>query len=434
MSGRAVAVVALVVLVVGSVAALVVMVPWGTTTDATGTVTPDASLDFSAAEIALGDRLTKLLVVPGLLSMGVSLVLTVVLGLTPLGSGIAAAVARPLGGGWVWQVLLGGLTLLLIVRIVTLPFGVWVESVRQDEGLSTRTWGSWAVDVAKGFGVTAVVMLLALTLLVAIARAWPTWWWAIGALGAAALVVVASFLYPLLVEPIFNQFTSMPDGQLRTSLMQLAEEDGITVDDVLVADASKRTTTLNAYVSGFGGSRRIVVYDTLLEQAPDAEVESVVAHELGHVAAGDVLTGTLLGALGAMVAVVLLYLLTTWSGLMQWLGISGVGDGRSVALLLAFVAVVSFVSGPLQSAISREIEARADQHALDLTKDPQTFAEMQRRLAVASKSDVTPNPLLYRWFGTHPATIERLAAARSWATEHDVQVPPPLAPVAEERS
>ena len=434
MSGRAVAVVALVVLVVGSVAALVVMVPWGTTTDATGTVTPDASLDFSAAEIALGDRLTKLLVVPGLLSMGVSLVLTVVLGLTPIGSGIAAAVARPLGGGWVWQVLLGGLTLLLIVRIVTLPFGVWVESVRQDEGLSTRTWGSWAVDVAKGFGVTAVVMLLALTLLVAIARAWPTWWWAIGALGAAALVVVASFLYPLLVEPLFNQFTSMPDGQLRTSLMQLAEEDGITVDDVLVADASKRTTTLNAYVSGFGGSRRIVVYDTLLEQAPDAEVESVVAHELGHVAAGDVLTGTLLGALGAMVAVVLLYLLATWSGLMQWLGISGVGDGRSVALLLAFVAVVSFVSGPLQSAISREIEARADQHALDLTKDPQTFAEMQRRLAVASKSDVTPNPLLYRWFGTHPATIERLAAARWWATEHDVQVPPPLAPVAEERS
>ena len=434
MSGRAVAVVALVVLVVGSVAALVVMVPWGTTTDATGTVTPDASLDFSAAEIALGDRLTKLLVVPGLLSMGVSLVLTVVLGLTPIGSGIAAAVARPLGGGWVWQVLLGGLTLLLIVRIVTLPFGVWVESVRQDEGLSTRTWGSWAVDVAKGFGVTAVVMLLALTLLVAIARAWPTWWWAIGALGAAALVVVASFLYPLLVEPLFNQFTSMPDGQLRTSLMQLAEEDGITVDDVLVADASKRTTTLNAYVSGFGGSRRIVVYDTLLEQAPDAEVESVVAHELGHVAAGDVLTGTLLGALGAMVAVVLLYLLATWSGLMQWLGISGVGDGRSVALLLAFVAVVSFVSGPLQSAISREIEARADQHALDLTKDPQTFAEMQRRLAVASKSDVTPNPLLYRWFGTHPATIERLAAARWWATEHDVQVPPPLAPAAEERS
>lgn len=434
MSGRAVAVVALVVLVVGSVAALVVMVPWGTTTDATGTVTPDASLDFSAAEIALGDRLTTLLVVPSLLSMGVSLVLTVVLGLTPIGSEIAAAVARPLGGGWVWQVLLGGLTLLLIVRIVTLPFGVWVESVRQDEGLSTRTWGSWAVDVAKGFGVTAVVMLLALTLLVAIARAWPTWWWAIGALGAAALVVVASFLYPLLVEPLFNQFTSMPDGQLRTSLMQLAEEDGITVDDVLVADASKRTTTLNAYVSGFGGSRRIVVYDTLLEQAPDAEVESVVAHELGHVAAGDVLTGTLLGALGAMVAVVLLYLLATWSGLMQWLGISGVGDGRSVALLLAFVAVVSFVSGPLQSAISREIEARADQHALDLTKDPQTFAQMQRRLAVASKSDVTPNPLLYRWFGTHPATIERLAAARWWATEHDVQVPPPLAPVAEERS
>ena len=432
MSGRAAALVALVALVALGALALAVMVPWGTTSTATGQVVPDATVDFTSAEIALGDRVARLLVVPNLLSMGVSLLLTLVIGLTPVGARMAAAVARPLGGGWIWQVLLGGLVVLVVVRLVTLPFGVWAESVRQGNGLSTRTWASWATDVAKGFGLTAVVVLLALTALVAIARAWPTWWWAVGALGAAALVVVVSFLYPLLVEPVFNTFTPMPDGQLRTSLLELAEADGIDVDDVLVADASRRTSTLNAYVSGFGSSRRIVVYDTLLDRAPEAEVESVVAHELGHVKDGDVVTGTLLGALGAMVAVVLLYLISTWTGLMQWLGIAGVGDGRSVAFLLAFIAAVSFLSGPLQSAVSRQIEARADQHALDLTGDPQTFAEMQRRLAVSSKADVTPNRLLHRWFGSHPAAVERLAAARWWARGHDVQVPPPLAPVAEE--
>ena len=432
MSGRAAALVALVALVALGALALAVMVPWGTTSTATGQVVPDATVDFTSTEIALGDRVARLLVVPNLLSMGVSLLLTLVIGLTPVGARMAAAVARPLGGGWIWQVLLGGLVVLVVVRLVTLPFGVWAESVRQGNGLSTRTWASWATDVAKGFGLTAVVVLLALTALVAIARAWPTWWWAVGALGAAALVVVVSFLYPLLVEPVFNTFTPMPDGQLRTSLLELAEADGIDVDDVLVADASRRTSTLNAYVSGFGSSRRIVVYDTLLDRAPEAEVESVVAHELGHVKDGDVVTGTLLGALGAMVAVVLLYLISTWTGLMQWLGIAGVGDGRSVAFLLAFIAAVSFLSGPLQSAVSRQIEARADQHALDLTGDPQTFAEMQRRLAVSSKADVTPNRLLYRWFGSHPAAVERLAAARWWARGHDVQVPPPLAPVAEE--
>jgi STE24 endopeptidase len=434
MSARAAAAVALVVLLGAGIVTLSVLVPWGTTTDATGSVQPGASLDFTSAEIALGDRLARLLVVPGLVSLGVSLALTVALGLTPLGSAIVERAARPLGGGWVWQVLVGGLVLLFVVRLLTLPFGAWAESVRRANGLSTRSWGGWFVDVAKGFGVTAVIMLIAFLLLVALARALPAWWWAVGALGAAALVVVISFLYPLLIEPVFNSFTPMPDGPLRTSLLELAEADGIVVDDVLVADASRRTTTLNAYVSGFGGSRRIVVYDTLLDRAPDAEVESVVAHELGHVAADDVLSGTVLGAIGAALAVVILYLVSMWSGLMQWLGITGVGDGRSVAFLMAFVAVVAFVSTPLQSAVSREVEARADQHALDLTGDPQTFAQMQRRLAVTAKADVTPNPLLYRWFGTHPSATERLAAARAWAERHDVPVPLPLAPTAEEPS
>ena len=97
-------------------------------------ITPDASIDFSAAEIALGDRLARLLVVPGLTSMGVSLALTLALGLTPWGARIAGAVARPLGGGWFWQAMLGGLVLLLIVRLATLPFGAWSESVRRAMG------------------------------------------------------------------------------------------------------------------------------------------------------------------------------------------------------------------------------------------------------------------------------------------------------------
>jgi STE24 endopeptidase len=233
----------------------------------------------------------------------------------------------------------------------------------------------------------------------------------------------------LVVEPVFNTFTPMPDGQLRSSLLALAEQDGVAVDNVLVADASRRTTTLNAYVSGFGSSRRIVVYDTLLDQAPDAEVKAVVAHELGHAADRDVVTGTALGALGAMAVVFLLYLVAGWLPLERWLGVSGVGDGRSIAFLLAFVAVVSFVSTPVQSAVSRQIEARADLHALDLTDDPQAFAEMQRRLATVSKSDLTPNRALYPWFGTHPTAASRMAAARAWALTHKgITVPAPLSP------
>jgi STE24 endopeptidase len=350
------------------------------------------------------------------------------LGLTPWGARLAAAVARPLGGGWFWQVVLGGLALLLLVRLVTLPFGLWSESVRQAEGLSTRSWPTWLLDVAKGFGVSAALTLTALTALVALARRWPDWWWTAGAAGAAVLVVVVSFAYPLVVEPIFNRFTPMSDGELRTSLMALAERDGVPVDDVLVADASRRTTTLNAYVSGLGSSRRIVVYDTLLDQAPAAEVESVVAHELAHVKERDVWGGTALGALGAAFTIVLLFLVAGWLPLERMTGATSLGDGRVIAFLLAFVAVVSFVSTPLQSAASRQVEARADVHALDLTGDPQTFAEMQRRLALASKADVTPNRVVYRWYGSHPTAASRLAAARAWAAAKGATVPGPLVP------
>jgi STE24 endopeptidase len=431
-TSRTAAVVVFVVVVAVLVAALLALVPWGTAREATGTITPDASIDFSAGEIALGDRLARLLLVPGLTSLGVSLLLTVALGFTSIGVRVVEVVARPLGGGWFWQATLGGLVLLLIVRIAMLPFGAWGESVRRANGLSTRSWPSWGVDVAKGFGVSAVVTLVALTVLIGLARRWPEWWWVGGGLGAAALVVVVSFAYPLVVEPVFNKFTPMAEGQLRSDLLALAEKDGVEVDDVLVADASRRTSTLNAYVSGFGSTRRIVVYDTLLDKAPEAEVEAVVAHELGHVSDRDVVVGTALGALAAMALVLLLYLVTGLLPLDRWLGVSGVGDGRSIAFLLAFVAVVSFVSTPVQSAVSRQIEARADLHALDLTEDPQAFAEMQRRLATVSKSDVTPNRVVYRWFGSHPTAAARLATARAWATARDgVPIPGPLQPQAE---
>src|SRR5207248_550589 len=127
---------------------------------------------------------------------------------------------------------------------------------------------------------------------------------------------------PVLVEPVFNRFTPMPPGPLRTDLLALAARDGVPVRDVLVADASRRTRAVNAYVSGLGPIRRIVVYDTLLDQAPPAEVESVVAHELGHAKDNDVLTGTLIGALGAAAAVCGLYLLGSWTALLRRAGVA----------------------------------------------------------------------------------------------------------------
>ncbi len=235
-----------------------------------------------------------------------------------------------------------------------------------------------------------------------------------GAGTAAALVAVGSFAYPLVVEPVFNRFTPLPAGELRTELLALAERDGVQVDDVLVADASRRTTALNAYVSGFGSSRRIVVYDTLVRTAPAPEVELVVAHELGHAEERDVLYGTLYGALGTAAVVCLAGLLLGSAPVRRRTGADGMGDPAIVPLLLLVVSAGTLVLGPATNLVSRRIEARADVHALDLTRDPATFIAVQRRLALTNLDDLAPDPVAYAFFATHPGTVERIALAREW--------------------
>ena len=309
--------------------------------------------------------------------------------------------------------MLGTLAVLAVTRLATLPLSARSEVVLREYGLSTQTWASWTLDVVKGIGVDAALTSLALLALVGLARVARRTWWAWGAVATAALVVAGSFGYPLLVEPVFNSFRPLEAGSLRTELLDLAERDGVPVDEVLVADASRRTTALNAYVSGFGGSRRIVVYDTLLEQATDDEVALVVAHELGHAERRDVLVGTLLGALGAAAAVCALALLLSWPPLRRRAG-EGMHDPRAVPLVLALVAVTSFVVAPAANLVSRRVEARADVHALDLTGDVPTFVAAQQRLALTNLSDLDPHPLAYALFATHPSTTERLALARAW--------------------
>jgi STE24 endopeptidase len=220
---------------------------------------------------------------------------------------------------------------------------------------------------------------------------------------------------PLLLEPVFNRFTPLPEGELRTALLDLARRDGVAVRDVLVADASRRTTALNAYVSGFGATRRVVVFDTLLERAEPREVELVVAHELGHVRHRDVARGTALGALGAAAGTLLLAAAASWDPLLRAAGADRVQDPGSVFLLAVLAALLAAVAGPAGRAVSRRVEARADRHALDLTGDPEAFVAMQRRLSVANVADVDPPRLLHALYGTHPSAVQRVAAARQWA-------------------
>jgi STE24 endopeptidase len=408
----------LVALVLGVALAVVIAVrtPWTVLPEPPGGRVPlDPTAGLSAAQLHRAEIFAALLRPASLVSLATGLVVAGLLALTSLGGRVVRAVARPLGGGWVWQVLLGVLALMAIGRLVTLPLSAYAEVIGHRYGLSTRSWALWLRDVAVATAIDAGLTAVGLLALVWLARRAPRTWWAWAALGAAALVVIGSFLWPLLIEPAFNRFAPMAAGPLRSDLLALAEKNGTPVQDVLVSDASRRTTTLNAYVSGFGSTRRIVVYDTVLEQLPDGQIESIVAHELGHVAADDVLTGTLTGALGAAAGVAALGWLVSIGPLRRRTGADGPGDPRIVPLILFLMAVGTLASTPLQNLVSRQIEARADVHALDLTRDPDSFVAMQRGLAVANLSDPDPPAALQWFFGSHPTTAQRIGFARDWA-------------------
>ncbi|WP_235737495.1 M48 family metalloprotease [Nocardioides alcanivorans] len=217
-----------------------------------------------------------------------------------------------------------------------------------------------------------------------------------------------------MVEPIFNDFESMSDDPLKEQILDLAETEGVSIDDVLVADASRRTTTLNAYVSGFGGSARVVVYDNLLDSAPDDQVLSVVAHELAHAKNRDVLVGTAVGAAGAAFGIGLLALVCSSAAVRRRTGTDGVTGAAVVPLVLALVAVGTLLASPVESGISRKIETRADVVALESTRDPDALIALQQHLCIRAVCDPTPVGWAQWWFGSHPTALERIAIARAF--------------------
>ena len=198
-------------------------------------------------------------------------------------------------------------------------------------------------------------------------------------------MLLLGFLAPVVLEPVFNRFEPLPEGELRDRVLALAERVGTPVRDVLVADASRRTSKENAYVSGFGKTRRVVVYDTLLEKAKPAELRAVIAHELAHRRYRDVLNFTLI-----LVAAVVGFVVLLWAVLG-----AEAGDPRNVPIVLLLATLAQPLLVALVAAVSRRWEYRADRFALDVTRDPGALESAFRRLVESNVADLDPPRLVY---------------------------------------
>jgi Zn-dependent protease with chaperone function len=301
--------------------------------------------------------------------------------------------------------------------VVRTPLAFWRGWWRERSwGFSTQTAAGWLVDRGKGLAVSIVLAAGAWAAAVALARAFPGWW-ALPAGAALALAVLfLSFVAPVVLEPLFNRFRPLEDEALAADLHRLSERAGVPVRDVLVADASRRTTKVNAYVSGLGGTRRVVLFDTLLEAADRGAVRVVVAHELGHRRERHVAKLTLLAMAGAAGAVAVLWAV---------LG-TRVADPQTLPEALLLLMAIELAALPAGSWLSRRFERAADRCSLELTEDPGAFARAHVGLARRNLSDLDPSRLAYVLLFSHPTPPERLTLGRAWELAHPVAQSPSL--------
>lgn len=286
------------------------------------------------------------------------------------------------------------------------PLAFWRGWRRERRwGFSTQSVSGWLADRAKGLAVSLLLAGTAWSAAVSLARALPGWWALPAAAALALAVLFLSFVAPVVLEPLFNRFRPLDREDLARQLHALAERAGVPVQAVLVSDASRRTTKVNAYVSGIGSTRRVVLFDTLLDAADESEVCVVVAHELGHRRDRHVVQLTMVAMAGAAVAVALLWAV---------LG-TRIAQPRTLPNALLLLLGLELAALPAGAWFSRRLERAADLCSLELTEDPAAFARAHVRLARCNVSDLEPPRLAYFFLFGHPAPPERLAAGRAWS-------------------
>ena len=278
-------------------------------------------------------------------------------------------------------------------------------------GLVTQSWRGWSRDLLKGGALGIALNAAAAPVAVALMRRFPRGWWLPASGVAVAGAGTLTFLAPVALDPLFNSFTPLAPGAVREDVLALARRAGVAVREVYEVDASRRTTAANAYVTGLGRTKRVVLFDTLLSEMTGEEIRLVVAHELAHVRHRDVPRGLAHLALSAPAGMFAVAQLTR--RLDRSAG--GRASAASLPALALSLGVVSGAVGSIASALSRAVERRADAFALTLADAPEPFISFEQRIVAQNLADPDPPRWLVSLMGTHPPTVERIGIARAYA-------------------
>ena len=314
-------------------------------------------------------------------------------------------------GEGIWGQSLVLICILALLSLPALPFDWWSTfRIEQHFGFNKSTPALWLTDKIKGavIGLVFIWPLLAL-LLYCVESAGKLWWiWGFGLFFSFQVIMVV--VYPMFILPLFNQLKPLEAGDLRERLFALAERTGFSARTILVMDGSKRSGHSNAFFAGFGRFRRIVLYDTLIEQMSVDELEAILAHEIGHYKLGHIPKMIAVSALSTLALFAVLGGLSQSDWLTRAFFFEGAAANAFVPVLLLVLllsGVVSFWLSPLMSRLSRKHEYEADHFARDAVGTPAPLVQSLRKLHKENLSNLVPHPLYSAFYYSHPTLLER---------------------------
>lgn len=314
---------------------------------------------------------------------------------------------------------------LITTTLLQLPLNAYQQNISLQYGLSVQGWGSWLGDVLKGMLVSLVIFSFAAWGFTTLIRKSPQCWWLYSWMCAVPLIVFLIFISPIVIDPLFNKFEPLDKSnpQLVTAIQQVTKKGGLEIprDRMFLMKASEKVTTLNAYVTGFGPSKRVVVWDTTISHATTPETLFVFGHEMGHYVLNHILIGIAGTAVGLFIGFYLLYRIANWAfpRFQQRWRMCELSDWSALVMLILIFSILGTISAPIGNGFSRQLEHNADVYGLEVThginaNSQEAAAHAFQVLGELSLSYPYPSKLVVFWYADHPPIPDRVPFAHNY--------------------
>jgi STE24 endopeptidase len=299
--------------------------------------------------------------------------------------------------------------LALIGGIAGLPFELYDTFVLEKKyGFSTITWRLWISDLIKSVLISAIIMGVMISAFMAFIHYLPASWWFWAWVFFTLFEIILMWLYPVLIAPLFNKFEPIKDEALREKINSLMDKVGLKTKGIYQVDEGKRSNHTNAYFTGIGKTKRIVLYDTLLSSHTPDEIVAVLAHEIGHWKKKHILKQLTFMIAASLVLLYFVYLIVNWKAIYTAFGLSYQPVYAGLFLVSLYLGAAVFFLSPVGAAVTRRYEREADRMAFELTGTSQPMIKALKRLAKDNLTNLHPHPFYVWFYYSHPPLIERI--------------------------